>query len=82
MVGLVCEIHVQGHLAKDWSDWFEGLQLRSMDSGNTVLTGIVADQAALIGLLARMQALNVRVLRLQVHDGTVSDTGFSAGAGI
>ena len=45
-------VHVRGHLDDLWSDWLEGLVIHRQDDGTTVLTGSVADQAALHGVTA------------------------------
>jgi len=52
------EIRVKGHLAVDWSDWFEGLTVRQEASGETVLCGLL-DQAALHGVLAKVRDLGL-----------------------
>jgi hypothetical protein len=52
------EIRVQGHLAADWSDWFEGLAVRQETNGETVLSGSL-DQAALHGILAKVRDLGL-----------------------
>lgn len=57
----VYEIRVQGRLAGDWSDWFEGLAIHNDDRGGAVLRGAVVDQAALIGLLTKVHALNLTI---------------------
>jgi hypothetical protein len=44
------EIWVEGVLDKAWSSWFDGMDVTS-DERATVMTGSVADQAALHGLL-------------------------------
>jgi hypothetical protein len=51
------EIRIAGHLDEDWIDWFGGLTLTLEDSGNTLLSGPVADQAALHGLLRKVRDL-------------------------
>ena len=48
------EIRVQGSLPDRWSDWFEGLSITCQD-GETRISGLVADQAALYGLLRRVR---------------------------
>ncbi len=54
------EIRVKGHLGGSyWSEWFGGLAFHLEESGETVLTGPVADQAALHGLLARIRDLGL-----------------------
>jgi len=47
------EIRVEGILDPRWTAWFEGLAIGSDDS-QTVISGPVADQAALHGLLNRV----------------------------
>ena len=62
------QIRVQGHLADRWSEWFGGLTITLEDSGDTLLTGPVQDQAALHGLLRRVRDLGVpliSVIRLE-----------------
>ena len=49
------EIRVAGHLSPQWMDWFEGLTVTLEESGNTLLSGPVADQAALYGLLKKVR---------------------------
>ena len=53
------EIRVEGHLADCWSDWFEGLTIRDDVNAGTILTGVLVDQAALFGVLARIHNLNL-----------------------
>jgi len=52
------EIRVEGHLAADWSDWFEGLTIRQETNGETVLSGSL-DQAALHGVLDKVRDLGL-----------------------
>ncbi len=62
------EIRLKGHLDDRWADWFAGLSITWEDSGETLLTGPVADQAALHGLLRRVRDLGlplVSVLRVE-----------------
>lgn len=56
---LLCEIRVKGHLDAQWSDWFEGLAVTRRAGGDTLLTGPLADQAALHGLLRRIRDLGL-----------------------
>ena len=53
------EIRIKGHLAPSWSETFDGMQLTLTQDGETLLTGLVTDQAALHGLLARIRDLNL-----------------------
>ena len=55
-------IAVKGHLDPCWSEWFEGLTMAYTESGETILAGPVADQAALHGLLLRIRDLNLTLV--------------------
>ncbi len=59
------EIHIKGHLSADWSDWFGGLTVTNLDGGEALISGHIADQAALHGVLARLYSLNLTLLALQ-----------------
>ncbi len=53
----IYQIRVKGHLGDCWADWFEGLTVSQEEDGTTVLTGPIADQAALHGLLIKLRNL-------------------------
>ena len=55
-------IRLRGHLATRWAAWFEGLAMMHTASGETILSGPVADQAALHGALDRVRDLNVELI--------------------
>ncbi len=52
---IVYQIRIQGHLGRQWNDWFEGQAITLEDNGDTLLTGPVIDQAALHGLLKKVR---------------------------
>ncbi len=56
------EIRVRGHLSDRWAAWFDGLSIRLADNGDTILTGPVADQAALHGLLRKVRDLGMSLV--------------------
>ena len=56
------EIRLKGHLDDRWAKWFEGLTITLEEDGDTLLTGPVADQAALHGLLKRVRDLGLHLL--------------------
>ncbi len=62
----VYRIRVKGHLGAQWTDWFEGLTITREENGDTLLTGPVADQAALHGLLKKVRDLGLPLVSL-VH---------------
>ena len=53
------QIRVRGHLSSEWTDWFGGLTVTLEDGGDTLLTGPVADQATLHGLLRKVRDLGI-----------------------
>jgi hypothetical protein len=55
----VYQIRLKGHLGSQWTGWFEGLNITLENDGNTLLTGPVADQAALHGLLKKVRDLGM-----------------------
>ena len=58
------EIRVEGVLDPGWTAWFEGLAIGSDDS-QTVISGPVADQAALHGLLNRLCDLGLVLISVR-----------------
>ena len=59
---MVYQIRIEGHLVREWADWFEGLVITALDNGETLLNGPVADQAALHGLLKKVRDLGIPLL--------------------
>ena len=55
------EIHIKGQIDEKWSEWFGGLAIRHPDPDETVLAGVVADQAALYGIIARLRDLGLEL---------------------
>lgn len=55
-------IRVKGHLEGPWTDWFGGLAVTLEETGDTVLSGPVADQAALHGVLRKVRDLGLTLL--------------------
>jgi hypothetical protein len=56
------EVRVQGRLEPRWATWFDGFTLAPGADGTTVMTGVVADQAALHGLLQSLRDLGLPLL--------------------
>lgn len=62
------QIIVKGKIRQDWSDWLSGMEIdTAMDGEGTQITrlvGVVADQAALRGILCKIWDLNLTVLSI------------------
>ena len=56
------EIRIKGHLDNRWRDWFEGLTITLESNGETLISGPVADQAALHGLLRKVRDLGMMLI--------------------
>ena len=55
------EIHIKGCISEKWSEWLGGLSISHSDPDETVLTGVVVDQAALYGIISRLRDLGLQL---------------------
>jgi hypothetical protein len=55
------EIRIKGQINPQWSEWFGGLAISHSDLNETILTGLVSDQAALYGIIARLRDLGLQL---------------------
>jgi len=69
----VYQIRVKGHLAQQWTGWFEGLTILLAENGDTLLTGPVVDQSALHGLLKKVRDLGLPLLSVRRLEGEQYD---------
>lgn len=53
------QIKVNGHLDATWAEWFEGLAISNLESGEALLSGYLQDQAALQGVLKRISDMGL-----------------------
>jgi hypothetical protein len=60
----IYRITIQGVLDSKWADWFDGLSISPTAKGETVLLGVIADQAALHGILAKIRDLGLPLLEV------------------
>ena len=58
----IYQIRVRGHLSDKRAEWFDGLTIENQPDGEALITGPVADQAALHGLLIRIRDLGLPLL--------------------
>jgi len=59
---MVYQIRLKGCLSSKWSKWFDGLTITQGDNDETLITGSVADQAALHGLLKQVRDLGIPLI--------------------
>ena len=65
------EILVQGRLDSLWWQWFDGMTLSNVENCEngaacTLISGQVADQAALHGLLIKIHNLNLKLISVRL----------------
>ncbi len=58
------DICVEGKIDLSWLEWFEGFSVSATETGETILSGFVADQPALNGLLNRLFAMNLVLISI------------------
>ena len=59
---MIYHIRVKSHLGRQWTDRFEELRITLQEDGTTLLTGLLADQAALYGVLRKIRDLGIVLL--------------------
>ena len=64
------EFRVEGHLDDHWSAWLGDLTITRHHDGTSTLTGPVADQAQLHGVLARLRDIGATLLSLNALDAS------------
>ena len=62
------QIRIRGYLDPCWQDWFAGLQIMHEPFGTTLLSGPLPDQAALFGVLLKINRLGLILLSLVTHE--------------
>lgn len=62
------EIRVGGRLDPRWATWFDGMTLTSDEDGTTVIRGVLADQAALHGILRRVRDVGLPLISITQLD--------------
>lgn len=61
-MGLHYEIRIKGHLDQVWSEWLGALTIIHQGNGETLITGLIADQAALHGVLNQIRNIGVALI--------------------
>ena len=65
---MVYQIRIKGHLGLRWKDWFGDVTVTLEESGDTLLTCSVVDQAALHGLLKKVRDLGMPLISVNRLD--------------
>lgn len=55
----IYQIRLKGQLDAQWTGWFGDLAVAMTEDGDTLLSGPVADQAALHGLLRKVRDIGI-----------------------
>jgi hypothetical protein len=58
----IYQITVKGHLDSHWSAWFDNMMIINQANGEAILSGRLADQAALHGVLTKVRDLGLPLL--------------------
>jgi hypothetical protein len=61
-------IRLSGQIGPPWADWFDGMTITT-EGGDTLITGLLLDQAALHGLLRRVRDLGLPLVSVTRLDG-------------
>lgn len=65
---MVYQIRLKGQLDARWTGWFGGMAVVLTEAGDTLLTGPVADQAALHGLLRKVRDVGIPLVSVnEIH---------------
>jgi hypothetical protein len=72
---MVYQIRIKGHLGPKWTDWFEGLTITLENNGDTLLTGLVIDQAALYGLLKKVRDSGMPLVSVNPVEPVTEEVG-------
>jgi hypothetical protein len=74
-------IRLAGRLDPRWSEWFDGLTVSHPGDGTTVISGPVADQAALHGALRRVRDLGLAIVAVTRLEADASHPGSDVNRG-
>jgi len=61
-------IKIKNHLDTHWRDWFDGLTITMTDDGNTILSGVIVDQAALHSVLKKIRDLGLTIISVNSQE--------------
>jgi RimJ/RimL family protein N-acetyltransferase len=80
--GMTYELRVEGHLDHHWSEVLASLAITHQPDGTSTLTGPIADQAQLHGVLTGLQNIGATLLALHALDCTQPASRRASSAGV
>jgi hypothetical protein len=75
------EIQVKGQIDERWSEWLDGLTISHPAWDETMLAGLILDQAALYGLITKLRDLGLSLASVHcvemhdLHEGSCAHQG-------
>jgi hypothetical protein len=60
------EIIIHGSLSHEWAVIFNGMEVICLPNGNTLINGVLPDQAALYGLLMQLRDLGMTLISVNL----------------
>ena len=67
------EIRIKGHIDLSWGDWFDGMRITHEANGETLVAGILVDQAALHGMLRKVSDLGIPLVSVNTVKNSSQD---------
>ncbi len=64
----IVTIRIRGVIDESWSECFEGLKLDHPTPDETLITGMVEDQAAFYGLIGKLRDLGLQLVTVNSVD--------------
>jgi hypothetical protein len=63
------EILIKGQIDSHWSEWLGGLQITHIGQEQSRLSGSIADQATLFGILTKLRDLDLKLVSVDLKEG-------------
>jgi hypothetical protein len=61
-------IRIKEHLDSHWKDWFDDFVITHTDDGNTILSGVIVDQAVLHSVLKKIRDLGLTIISINLRE--------------
>ena len=63
------EILIEGQIDTHWSEWLGGLEITHIGQEQSRLSGSIADQATLYGILTKLRDLDMKLVSVNLKEG-------------